>query len=79
MNTESSVTRSRKDFDSPEAVLASDGLSPDQKIAILEDWRIDLVELQTAADENMAAGKGSDAVAEELQQVSEALERLRSG
>lgn len=79
MNTESSVTRSRKDFDSPEAVVASDGLSPDQKIAILEDWRVDLIELQTAADENMAARQGSGAVAEELRQVTEALKRLRGG
>lgn len=44
-------------FAAPADVLASEQLSPEQKQAILESWKVDEQELATATEENMG---GSD-------------------
>lgn len=44
-------------FKTPQAVLKHAELTHDQKIAILEQWRADAIELQIAEAENMPGGK----------------------
>ena len=66
------------EYQRPEQVVDSD-LPAEKKIAILQDWQLDLIERQRATEENMpgtatAAGEIGDA----LQQVSEALTKLRA-
>lgn len=45
-------------FDSPADVLSAN-LSKDEKRAILEQWKVDAIQLQQAADENMTGGEPS--------------------
>lgn len=62
----------------PHRVLADHDLSTAEKIKLLEDWRLDLLELQRAAEENMpSATVQPGEVAERLRQVTEALAILR--
>ena len=73
------ITDPNKYFRKPHHVLESKNLSDQAKISILEDWKLDLIELQTATEENMSAtGVETDAVADDLQAVIEALRRLRT-
>jgi hypothetical protein len=63
----------------PAKVLASEGLSDDEKVSILESWKLDLIERQRASDENMRAGTDAATadVAERLRVVANALRTLR--
>ena len=75
-----SITDPKKLFQEPHHVLENKALSVQEKISILEDWKLDLIELQTATEENMSAkGQETDAVADDLQAVIEALRVIRSG
>ncbi|MEJ0023888.1 MAG: hypothetical protein WDN76_11005 [Alphaproteobacteria bacterium] len=58
-------------FDEPQDVLAANDLSKDEKRAILEQWKIDSMQLQQAADENMTGGEPS-----RIEDVVEALKTL---
>ena len=66
-----------QEFTAPSEVAEHPELSIQDKLAILRNWRLDLIELQTATNENMVdANADPGAVAERLRQVSEAIERL---
>lgn len=65
-------------FKEPSHVLENDELSPADKIRVLENWKLDLLELQRASEENMAGQAGQGAkVAERLRAVNESLELCR--
>ena len=55
-------------FGEPKEVLARQGLTPDQKRAILESWRQDASRLSASEGENMAGGEEAM-----LQRVCDAL------
>lgn len=59
-------------FDSPEEVETHAELSLEQKLEILESWKLDEEELQVATEENMQGGN-----ADCLPQVVSALTRVR--
>lgn len=58
-------------FDRPQDVLMANDLSRDEKRAILEQWKQDAIQLQTATEENMAGGEPS-----KIEEVVEALSTL---
>jgi hypothetical protein len=58
-------------FGEPQEVLAANDLSKDEKRAILEQWKVDAMQLQQAADENMTGGEPS-----RIEDVVEALKIL---
>lgn len=65
-------------FEDPAKVADNEELSKADKLKILENWKLDLIELQRANDENMARyGREGGDVAESLRAVSMALESLR--
>jgi hypothetical protein len=70
--------RGKRTYDDPREIVESDSLSYQQKLAALENWRLDLLELQQATDENMpsAANNGGEP-GEKLRQVNNALVDLR--
>ena len=64
------------EFRSPERVLEDQELSDQQKIALLMNWRLDLLEMQRADSENMQGTSEEDDVAAELKSVTDALTTL---
>jgi hypothetical protein len=50
------LTNPASAFSSPEAVLESDVLTPEQKIKVLRQWEYDARELEVAEEENMGGG-----------------------
>jgi hypothetical protein len=76
MSDRANIERLSRD---PAKVLASEALSDDEKMSILESWKLDLVERQRASDENMRAGSDAPAgdAAERLREVANALRTLR--
>ena len=48
-----------KEFNRPQDVLLANDLSRDEKRAILERWKQDAMQLQTATSENMTGGEPS--------------------
>ena len=60
-------------FHEPRFVVANEGLSHDEKVRILLDWRQDLIERQTASEENMLRERGGSNVGARLQAVTDAL------
>lgn len=65
-----------KHFATPEALLAEDDLSRDQKLALLRQWEYDLHLLQVATEENMTGDSPQGANAEKIRQVHKAAEKL---
>lgn len=64
-------------FREPAEVIERDDLSVDEKIAVLQSWQADLVELQKATEENMSdSGGDSGKTAAKLSQVTAAIEQL---
>ena len=63
-------------FLEPRFLLGNNGLSHDEKIRVLLDWRQDLIELATASQENMPRKGGSSNVASRLKAVTDALIEL---
>jgi hypothetical protein len=71
----SDLTRdTQRMFKEPSHILETDELTLADKIRVLENWQLDLVELQRASEENMAGYDGQGDVAERLRVVTEALE-----
>lgn len=68
----------QKMFGEPRHVVTNKELSDQDKISILENWKLDLMELQKATEENMP-GRGNEtgSVADELGAVIEALRMIR--
>lgn len=60
-------------FLEPRFVAENKGLTRDEKIKVLLDWRQDLIERQTASEENMLRESGPSNVAARLQAVTDAL------
>lgn len=58
-------------FHEPQNVLSANDLSKDEKRAILEQWKLDAMQLQQAADENMTGGEMS-----RIEDVVDALKAL---
>jgi hypothetical protein len=66
------------EYERPAQVVDSD-LPTEKKIALLEDWRLDLIERQRATEENMpGSATASGEIGDALQQVNEALTKLRA-
>jgi hypothetical protein len=66
-----------KEFRSPVELLRRNDLSSEEKLFVLQNWQADLVELQTATEENMSRSGGeSGSTADKLMQVAAAITRL---
>lgn len=65
-----------KHFATPEALLAEEALSREQKLVLLRQWEYDLQLLQVATEENMTGDAPPGANAEQLRQVLAAAESL---
>jgi hypothetical protein len=63
-------------FLEPRFVVENKALSHSQKIKLLLDWRQDLLEQQTASEENMPRQRGEANVSEKLTAVTNALVAL---
>lgn len=63
-------------FATPEALLAEESLTREQKLALLRQWEYDLHLMQVATEENMAGDAPSGAIAEIIRQVHAAAEKL---
>ena len=62
-------------FGDPRQLAADPAISDAEKLRILESWRLDLVELQRAEEENMpSAGVEPDETAKKLAEVSRVLD-----
>jgi hypothetical protein len=63
-------------FGDPQRVVSLRGVSREDKIAMLLNWKQDLLELQSASSENMPSPGSEPKVAVALQAVSDALVAL---
>jgi hypothetical protein len=65
-------------FASPQDVIDDDGLTLEKKLAVLEGWQNDLIEMQRAEEENMVAtASQSSQTAKCLTEVTKAIHALR--
>ena len=60
-------------FLEPRFVAENKGLSRDEKVRVLLDWRQDLLEQQTATGENMSRKRGEPNLGARLKAVTDAL------
>ena len=65
-----------KHFATPDALLAAEDLSREQKLALLRQWEYDLHLLQVATEENMTGDAPPGNNAEKIRQVHAAAEKL---
>ena len=65
-----------KHFASPDALLARDDLTREQKLALLRQWEYDLHLLQVATEENMTGDAPPGNNAEKIREVRAAAEKL---
>jgi len=65
-----------KHFATPEALLAEEALTRDQKLELLRQWEYDLHLLQVATEENMTGDAPPGTNAEKIRQVHAAAEKL---
>jgi Holliday junction resolvasome RuvABC DNA-binding subunit len=63
-------------FGDPQRIVSLRGVSREDKIAMLLNWKQDLIELQSASGENMPSPCSEPKVAVALQAVSDALVAL---
>lgn len=68
-----------KYFATPEALVAEEELSREQKLALLRQWEYDLHLLQVATEENMTSDAPPGANAERIRQIHAAAEKLGGG
>lgn len=62
------------EFRDPRRIAVNRKLTLQMKLEILESWKLDLIELQRADDENMRGrNSGSGATAKKLAEVSEVI------
>lgn len=78
MNLEQYKAEPTDYFDSPQAVLDHPGLSAEDKKEILVSWKDELVQLQTATEENMPQLDPEVHKEASLGQVARALEQLEA-
>jgi hypothetical protein len=60
-------------FGYPQAVLRCSELSHDEKLAVLRNWKQELVQLQKAGEENMLDERGLNDVGPRLAEVTNAM------
>jgi hypothetical protein len=77
MNRDALVRNPQETFKEPNRVVESQDLSDAQKIEVLENWRLDLLELLVATEENMEGISAPGEVADKLRRVCEVLDALR--
>jgi hypothetical protein len=65
-----------KHFATPEALIAEEDLTRDQKLELLRQWEYDLHLLQVATEENMTGDAAPGTNAEKLRQVHAAAEQI---
>ena len=65
-----------KHFASPDALLARDDLTREQKLTLLRQWEYDLHLLQVATEENMTGDAPPGNNAERIREVRSAAEKL---
>lgn len=65
-----------KHFATPEALLAREDITRDQKLALLRQWEYDLHLMQVATEENMTGDTPPGSNAEKIRQVHAAAEKL---
>jgi hypothetical protein len=65
-----------KHFASPDALLAREDLTREQKLALLRQWEYDLHLMQVATEENMTSDATPGNNAEKIRQVRAAAEKL---
>jgi hypothetical protein len=66
-------------FGYPQAVLRCRELSHDEKLAVLRNWKQELVQLQKAGEENMLDERGPNDVGPRLAEVNNAMIALDEG
>lgn len=79
-NTKLAFTSPESVFAHPRAVLYSSGLTDDEKIAVLRNWKTALIRPQNAADGRVTARHGPadvDPRPEDVQQAMTAMNRAR--
>lgn len=67
------ISNPREAFVDPQHLVDAKGMSDDEKIKLLLDWRQDLIEMQTASEENMPGQRDDAGVALRLKAVTDAL------
>lgn len=65
-----------REFQDPRRLLEDQELTDKQKVQLLMNWRLDLLELERATEENMASAKDTGKVAEKMKKVNDALGAL---
>lgn len=65
-----------KHFTSPDALLAREDLTRDQKLALLRQWEYDLHLMQVATEENMTGDAPPGNNAERIREVRSVAEKL---
>jgi hypothetical protein len=65
-----------KHFASPDALLAREDLTREQKLALLRQWEYDLHLMQVATEENMTGNTPPGSNAEKIREVRSAAEKL---
>jgi len=67
--------------DDPRSIFHDGSLTDEQKIRLLEDWRLDLLERQRASEENMDSPdrRSAGVIGEQLRLVTSALTELTGG
>jgi hypothetical protein len=68
-----------REFRDPRRLIEDQALSDKQKVQLLMNWRLELIELQRATEENMTGADESGEVTERLRKVTDALEDLGAG
>lgn len=65
----------------PRSIVQDASLTDEQKIRMLEDWRLDLLERQRASEENMDSldRRSAGDIGEQLRLVTSALTELTGG
>lgn len=75
-NRKQAFTSPETVFPYPRAVVESTGLTEDEKIAVLRNWKHALIRLQRAAGRDMTRRHGPACVDPRLQDVQEAITEM---
>jgi len=76
MNLQEAMKNPAKTFGTPEAIEASTEFTVTQKLAILLQWKDQLIQLQSASDESMTGPESNGSGAESMRRVVDAMIRL---
>jgi hypothetical protein len=76
MDIQLAMKNPSKTFGTPEALETSTELTATQKLAILLQWKDQLIQLQSASDESMTGPESNGSGAESMRRVVDAMIRL---